>query len=402
MAKILFVIFEILTIFSFTNASDKPIGKMINCFFGSWSKENLPEIVDSTSCTHLSYAFFELTENGRIEAELTMEDIDLIANVRDFNDPELRLPVIAIITDSSKDFTSFYDIAIDDEKRRNFIDSVQMLLRQYFLNGVDLYWPNPGHSGSIDERFYFVVLLKELYQELKMLNYTTGVSVSGNIEIAQKWYDIPNIIENVDYVNIMAYNYTNANAYIFHAPLYGPPFYEDDRGDNNVHGSIRHWLIKGAPPSKLNMGVAFIGRSYRIRRKDPSVVIVDNEAQRTGSARSSRVKAYHEICSKDENITEVSHYISSMETGFRIRGSILTTFESPESLEAKMIYMNSIGLGGVMIWTIDNDDLIGVCDDSFPLMEVIKKFIYRCPKIAVSNDLNKMRTNECGIYKMEL
>jgi len=43
----------------------------------------------------------------------------------------------------------------------------------------------------------------------------------------------------------------------------------------------------------------------------------------------------------------------------------------------KAIYVSEEGLGGIMFWTIDNDDFRGACDDrAFPLIEAAKEALY--------------------------
>ncbi len=46
-------------------------------------------------------------------------------------------------------------------------------------------------------------------------------------------------------------------------------------------------------------------------------------------------------------------------------------------MQEKAIVVPEEGVGGVMFWTIDNDDFRGVCDDMpFPLIEAAKEALY--------------------------
>jgi chitinase len=42
------------------------------------------------------------------------------------------------------------------------------------------------------------------------------------------------------------------------------------------------------------------------------------------------------------------------------------------SIRNKVAYINSNGLGGAMIWSIDQDDVHGRCGDAKPLLHAIK------------------------------
>lgn len=68
-------------------------------------------------------------------------------------------------------------------------------------------------------------------------------------------------------LNLMTYNfygpwstYTGQNS-----PLYASSIESAyEKKYLNVNASVHHWINAGAPPEKINVGIAFYGRSYKL------------------------------------------------------------------------------------------------------------------------------------------
>ncbi len=58
-------------------------------------------------------------------------------------------------------------------------------------------------------------------------------------------------------------------------------------------------------------------------------------------------------------------------------GNFWVGYDDVNAVQDKAIFVSEEELGGVMFWTIDNDDFRGVCDDRpFPLIEAAKEALY--------------------------
>ncbi len=52
-------------------------------------------------------------------------------------------------------------------------------------------------------------------------------------------------------------------------------------------------------------------------------------------------------------------------------------YDDVNAVQDKAIFVSEEGLGGVMFWTVDNDDFRGACHDRpFPLIEAAKEALY--------------------------
>ncbi|XP_075167847.1 putative chitinase 10 [Haematobia irritans] len=363
--------------------------KMINCYYGSWNhndhfgKHLEPEEINPYLCTHISYGFFGLAETGKVVVldvtrDLMLGYLDHTLALK-WRNPELK--IIAVVGGPSVASKRFSNIVASPMKRSMFRYSILTFIQANGFDGVDIHWLYPGSEKIAGDYENIVTLLSELKDMLTPLKLELGITVSGKVSIARNWYDIPNIAKNVDYINVMAYNYTSGNRITHDAPLFG-------RGDNNIEATINHWIDKGAPPSKLNLGVAFVAHSY---------ILWDSQDIRTDTAPDSawpfssiepEFKSYGQVC-------HIEYTKLVLNTSFGFDGEVgasfvqdqvtWTSYESPRSLEMKMDFVLEERLRGVMVWSLQNDDYLGKCYEKYSMLQIVNRKLdkrFQCqPKI---------------------
>lgn len=72
----------------------------------------------------------------------------------------------------------------------------------------------------------------------------------------------------MDYINLMTYDYYGPwTEYTgFNSPLYASPIESDwEKKNLNIDVSYNQWLKKGASANKLMIGLAFYGRSFKLK-----------------------------------------------------------------------------------------------------------------------------------------
>lgn len=91
--------------------------------------------------------------------------------------------------------------------RKVFIQSVKRALEKYSLDGIDLDFEFP--DGSNSQRIHFMQLLHEIRREYQREHstYLLSIAVANAAVFVDMCYDVPMINENVDYVNLMSYDY---------------------------------------------------------------------------------------------------------------------------------------------------------------------------------------------------
>ncbi|XP_075158324.1 chitinase-3-like protein 1 [Haematobia irritans] len=359
------------------------VENMINCYYGTWTAERSekpfwPERIHPELCTHVSYAFIEVTVDETKGPRLSsMANLDWLDDTLALRHRNPNLKIVAAIGGRGVDSTHFSQIARKLEWRKKFVNILMDLFRCYTdLNGIDLHWLYPGSSinpyGDLvdrDDRENFVILLRELNEELSKGNWTLGVSVTGDVEHARMWYDVPNIAENVDYIHLMAYNYTKEDMGIFHAPLVA------EKGENNVVDSIAYWLDNGTPHGKLSLGIAFIGRSFRVDSMEkPSMDPEEPSTTIVRALEKLHTLPYNKLCSMVDQANEKNlHFFKDVGASVLMKSSTWLSYESTVSLQAKLDLVYDVGLVGVTIWTVDNDDYEAKCGMSYPLLRAVRK-----------------------------
>uniref|UniRef100_A0A1I8PB15 GH18 domain-containing protein n=1 Tax=Stomoxys calcitrans TaxID=35570 RepID=A0A1I8PB15_STOCA len=340
-----------------------------NCYYGSWAEEGLgrkltPEKFDPKLCTHFSYAFFDVDDKGKVKHYKNEKDRKLLSRVLKLRSRNKNLKLIAVIGGPDVDSSVFSNIAETPKYRKNFRVSAKTVLKDLRMHGLDLHWLEPGSADNFNDKANLVTLLSDLREEFNQ-TLSLGVSVRGQVDYAQRWYDIPKISSLVDYINVMAYNYTHSG--VLHAPLF-------TAGEDSVDESIQFWLSRGAPSEKLNLGVALIGRSYKVRVMQSNSMTTEGPYVAANGIREfTRIKKYHEMCTTIHNNTAEYHYDPVTVASFSIEdGTVLTGFESDQSFAVKIGFVIEYDLGGLMIWTIDNDDFTGKCGEKFRLLKLIK------------------------------
>ncbi|XP_075165481.1 chitotriosidase-1-like [Haematobia irritans] len=361
--------------------------KMINCYFSLWRDDRRqnafhPDGIVADICTHISYAFFGLDNNGKFAFLNTsmgvIEHLQRDKDVLKIMNPKTK--AIAVIGGEGVSTEHFSQMARDKQKRILFRESVIEFMSQYDFDGIDLHWL---HKEYAMDRENFISVLRDLKMHFSQHNYELGITVDNNITYARIWYEIPRIAETVDFINVMTFGYTDGGSVATHdAPLrkhYG-------RYNGNVEDTINHWIHFGAPASKLNLGVTFTGRFF-LKHTDEHSHSNDKTYIRTEKISAGKeFYTYKEICllrKRDIHNKSIHYEFDEVASASYIvkDPNNWISYESPRSLEMKMDFLLKKGLKGVMIWKIEYDEHTGQCTEKYPLLNVIYRKLsplYEC------------------------
>ncbi|XP_075164932.1 chitotriosidase-1-like [Haematobia irritans] len=358
-------IFEILLVMVLTTVS-KSIAKdkMINCYLGSWVNDNRPERYTfqpemiSRHCTHVSYAFFGVTHLGSFDESKTYTgpEKDWIERMLAMKFQYPKLKFIAVVGGDMVPSSRLSYVAKNARTRRIFKLTALEALQQMGFDGMDLHWLLPGSSGNGEDKANFVYLLEEIRSGFKENNLLFGITVTGNVTYSHEWYDVPNIVKHVDFINVMSYNYTNDPENDYVAPLRGHSEY-------SVEKTIDFWRDQGAPATKLNMGLALYARIYTL--EDHSLVNVPNFF--ICAIEKNPPMEFN----KDKVTAVIRHVWQDRTTNFIPQELRRISLETIDTLEMKMDYVQKMNLGGVMVWSLENDDYWGICGSKYPLLTSI-------------------------------
>lgn len=120
------------------------------------------------------------------------------------------------------------------------------------------------------------------------------------------------------------------------------------------------------------MGLAFYGRHFGYSGQ-PQAGSPQTGAGAPGPiTKEAGYLSYNEICKLSQ-----SGYTFKFDdvhgVPFAYNGNQWIGFDDPKSIEKKVQLANSLNMGGVMVWSVESDDVHGECGEKFPLLSAINR-----------------------------
>lgn len=318
----------------------------------------------------INYAFARLEPKGDVVLPSPTADQTLatFVGLRKIN-PNLK--VVVSIGGWGADY--FSDVALTDATRKYMADSAAALIEKYDVDGVDLDWeyptlPGAGISHRPEDKRNFSLLLEALRARLDKLSAAHGgrhyllTIAAADGEFVQG-IELERVGRALDWINLMTYDFHNSLTPTtgHHAGLHLSKLAPaDDRAGDKA---VAQFLAAGVPAKKLNLGVAFYGRSFT--GVDPQ-----HDGLQQKYAKYQGSPSWSELVANfiDKN-GYVRHWDVQAQAPYLWNAATHTfiTYEDPESLRAKVAFVKAKGLGGVMYWehSLDrNEELLDVLDQS--------------------------------------
>jgi chitinase len=288
----------------------------------------------------------------------------------------------------------FSTMAADPNARAQFIASAISYAAQYGFDGIDIDWEYPGYAGrggSPDDLANFLALAQEfraaappgfLLTMAAPAIVPTGLPQSYHESPATYFGWLQQCSQSFDWLNVMSYDYHGA----FDDPVtpgtgVNAPLTRDStpNGPFSIMATVQAYLAAGIDPGKIVLGMPTYGRSYTVA--NPAGLASNSGYGQPFSGPGPAgpatqipgVLAYYEILSKlasgqltaawdDATLTP---YAYSAGTGEWV------SYEDPTSLGYKASFAAANGLGGAMVFAVDDDDFA----TGFPLIRQVKSVL---------------------------
>lgn len=243
------------------------------------------------------------------------------------------------------------DVFAADSGRKEFVASVNDLLKKYNVDGIDIDWESPviggykNHKASKADKENFTLLIKELRNTLPAKSEICfdANSFKSFIDLSIDWQKV---MPFVDYVNLMTYSlpYNVKGRTGHHTALYSSPFQYE-----SADIAIRKLDSMGVPMNKIIIGAAFYSEVIG------NVDSVNNGLGRPGTYKSS--VNYNKLEIFKENEGYVYHWDSIAQAPFLYNKRLKTfvTFDDKKSVSLKTKYALENKLGGIMFWELKCD-----------------------------------------------
>ncbi len=297
-------------VFLFTAAASfaKPAAPMkskIVAYAPNWRElKTFAATIDYAHITHINVAFENPSNSGGDLSFHATDDV-LIAKAHEHHVPIL-ISIGGGAVAGDKILLSRYFDLLTDAKRAGFVAKLAAYVTQHHFDGLDVDLEGPAINK--DYGAFIQELSRALKPKGKLLTSALSQGYGGSM--------VPDsVFACFDWINIMAYDatgYWNPNAPGQHSSL------------EYAKSSVAYWLKRGLPRSKAVLGIPFYGYGF-------------------GSAFRKDGYAYSEI---------VTTY-----PGAENRDQAGTTiwYNGLSTIRAKAEYVKTQNLGGVMIWSLDND-----------------------------------------------
>ncbi|CAL1684975.1 unnamed protein product [Lasius platythorax] len=385
--------------------------RKIICYYTNWSvyrpgtAKFSPQNINPYLCTHLIYAFGGFTKDNTLKPFDKYQDIEKggYAKFTGLKTYNKNLKTMLAIGGWNEGSSRFSPMVADPARRREFVKNAVKFLRQNHFDGLDLDWeyPTVRDGGKPRDKDNYANLVQELYEEFERESSKTGrprlllsMAVPAGIEYIDKGYDVPRLNEYLDFINLLSYDYHSAYepAVNHHAPLY--PLEEDNEynydAELTIDYTISHLLEKGASADKIILGIPTYGRSYTLFNQEATELgsPADGPGVEGEATREKGYLAYYEIC---ENIAESDEWEVVQPNPkamgpYAFKENQWVGYDDEEIVKLKARYVNEKKLGGIMFWSIDNDDFRGKCHGRpYPLIEAAKETLLTDNRNTIDN-----------------
>ena len=353
--------------------------KEIIGYFPSWKwneEQNplTPENIPYDKLTIINYAFFYPRPDGTIAGRDSVGDSKYLggpAGTRLTDLAHRRNVKVLLSLGGWEESDNFPSVAADPKLRDIFVRGCMDAVRRYDFDGIDIDWEYPGyaeHKGTPADKENFTILLQLLKDSLQSYGKTTDRTylLTGAFPASAQqaaYIDFAKVGSILDQFNIMTYDFYGAwDALSNH----NSPLYPSAGSDSSKCMDAAFRLYNqtfGIPASKINLGLAFYGRTYtQCTSLNSSHAGPDTtHFPVTGAPYATIVARMADFTRKWDDRAKVPYLVNT-------DWKVLVSYDDEESIRLKAQYMLDKNVHGCIIWEITQDYLP---DGKSPLLDAV-------------------------------
>ena len=316
-------------------------------------------MVHASKLTVINYAFVNVKNNRAFLTNLKTDTINFryLLSLKKAN-PDLKVVISIGGWGWSRNFS---DAVLSDTSRQAFVASAITLVRKYNLDGIDIDWEYPGMKGAGNiyrdsDKQNYTLMFRDLRHGLDSVAHETGKKMLlsaavGGFKTFLLHTEMGKVAQYLNYVNLMTYDYSHGDsAAIHHTNLFASKQYSSNE---YAESAVTDFEAAGVPASKLVMGIAFYGHSFKVIDNDQNglgVKVVGGRIQIGGGytyIKDSLINQKGFNYYKDKNAK--APYLYNADTKQFI------SFDDEWSVKNKCKYVRKNDMAGVMFWEYSSD-----------------------------------------------
>ncbi len=390
----------------------RPECKQIIGYYPSWEqyKRNgvfVPDNVNFKNYTVINYAFFAPDTNGNIAGTDAWGDSILLRGRFDFGAAEqpAYYPNTSLIDNAHawgvKVMVSiggwtlsenFPRIAADPVKRAHFASECVTALRRYKFDGIDIDWEYPGyaeHKGTPDDKYNYSLFMGAIRDSIdaygeKIKKYFWLSAAFGANKAQMDNIEWDKISATLDMINMMTYDYngTWSETANHNSPLYNPA--EGGVGSMDEAYRLMTQTYK-VPAEKLNMGVAFYGRTL-LGKKDSKISLYGKShlalTDSINFVPDDGGALYYNILLQKDKFDQFWDSTAQVPYLIGKKNNTFVSYDDEKSIKLKAEYIKDKKCAGAIIWEISGDFVEKKPGTGFikgnPLAEVLRETLDPC------------------------
>ncbi|MCW3095765.1 MAG: Chitinase [Chthonomonadaceae bacterium] len=323
-----------------------PSDLWVTAYYAGWKANVLkPADIDFSDITHLIHFALVPTKTGTLDAARNLLSEEQTAEVATAAHKIRKKVLVAVGGQGTHDG---FAAAIRDDHRAEFIRNIVAWVDRHKYDGVDLDM-EPIVPADVP---FFQRFVPELRQALHAHNPAWLLTAA-----AEAKDEVPAIFKplaaDLDQINLMTYDMSGAYQgweTWYNSPLYngGRKFKSNGEPLPSCAQVVEHWESAGFPPAKLGIGIALYGVIWH-GATGPNQSI-------TGVTTEDSIP-YAEIMQKYYTPAQY-HWDKGAETPYLSRSgatkadNIFISYEDAMSSKAKIEYVRSQRLGGIMLFEL--------------------------------------------------
>ncbi|ROV99663.1 hypothetical protein VSDG_03081 [Cytospora chrysosperma] len=256
----------------------------------------------------------------------------------------------------------FGQIASNSILRQEFARNLVNFMTEYGFDGVDFDWEYPGapdRGGTDADVENYPLLLQAVRKAFNDYRHGAwGISFTAPSSYWYlRWFDLPALVDHVNFVNLMSYDLHGiwdkqneiGNQILAHTNL------------TEVDLALELFWRNSIDPAMINLGIAFYGRSYTLTDamcSEPGCKFSDPGAKGK-CTQTAGYLSYREIMDKINEEEGSAAETWDEQAGVKMvvyNSNNWISYDDSTTFQQKVDFANERGLGGMLVWAIDQDD----------------------------------------------